>query len=98
MRKEPIPEFGSEEEERKFWSQTDSAVHVDWSKAEAITLPELRPTPRGALVDLEDTGFGAQRLTDAEAGVPCSIRIEAPTAFSGAGPVRSRNPRGREGI
>ena len=44
MRKEPIPEFASEEEERKFWSQNDSVDYVDWSKAEAVTLPELRPT------------------------------------------------------
>ncbi len=44
MRKEPIPEFASEEEERKFWSQNDSVDFVDWSKAEALTLPELRPT------------------------------------------------------
>ncbi|HXU34605.1 MAG TPA: BrnA antitoxin family protein [Thermoanaerobaculia bacterium] len=44
MKKEPIPEFASEEEEWQFWSQADSADHIDWSKAEAITLPELRPT------------------------------------------------------
>ena len=44
MRKKPTPEFASEEEERQFWSRTDSADHIDWSKAEAVTLPELRPT------------------------------------------------------
>ncbi len=46
MKKEsiPIPEFASEEEERQFWSQADSADHIDWSKAEAITLPDLKPT------------------------------------------------------
>jgi len=47
MKKEPIPKFASEEEERKFWSQADSADHIDWSKAEAVTLPELRPTRPG---------------------------------------------------
>ena len=44
MRKEPIPKFASEEEERQFWSGTDSADYIDWSKAEAITLAELKPT------------------------------------------------------
>lgn len=44
MKKKPIPNFGSEDEEREFWSQTDSADYIDWSKAEAITLPELKPT------------------------------------------------------
>lgn len=40
----PIPEFASEKEEREFWSRTDSADHIDWAKAEAVTLPELRRT------------------------------------------------------
>lgn len=44
MKKEPIPDFASEEEERQYWSRTDSVDHIDWSKAEVITLPELRPT------------------------------------------------------
>jgi predicted DNA binding CopG/RHH family protein len=44
MKKEPIPKFATEDEEREFWSQTDSADYIDWSKAEAITLPELKPT------------------------------------------------------
>jgi predicted DNA binding CopG/RHH family protein len=28
----------------EFWSQTDSVDYIDWSKAETITLAELKPT------------------------------------------------------
>ena len=38
----PIPEFASEAEERRFWESHDSADYVDWSKAAAVRLPNLR--------------------------------------------------------
>jgi len=39
-----IPTFKSEAAERKFWEARDSAELVDWSKAERVTLPNLKPT------------------------------------------------------
>ena len=36
--------FKSEAEERKFWEANDSAKLVDWSKAERVRLPNLKPT------------------------------------------------------
>ena len=40
----PVPEFASEAEERRFWESHDSADYVDWSKAAAVRLPNLRPS------------------------------------------------------
>jgi predicted DNA binding CopG/RHH family protein len=40
----PVPEFASEAEERRFWEGHDSADYVDWSKAAAVRLPNLRPS------------------------------------------------------
>jgi predicted DNA binding CopG/RHH family protein len=42
----PIPEFGSEAEERAFWEspKNDSTEHLDWSKAKLVTFPKLRPS------------------------------------------------------
>ena len=45
MRKD-IPRFESEDAEREFWAAHDSTEYLDWSKAEEIELPELRPTLR----------------------------------------------------
>ena len=39
-----IPKFSSEAEERAFWESHDSTQYLDWSKAEKIRLPNLKPT------------------------------------------------------
>jgi len=44
--KKNIPEFKTEEEEREFWADKDSAEYIDWSKSKTITLPKLKPTLR----------------------------------------------------
>jgi predicted DNA binding CopG/RHH family protein len=43
-RAEPIPTLESEAEERRFWESHDSTNHVDWSRAERVRLPNLRPS------------------------------------------------------
>jgi predicted DNA binding CopG/RHH family protein len=39
-----IPKFKSEAQEREFWETQDSSAFVDWSKAERVRLPNLKPT------------------------------------------------------
>jgi len=41
-----IPHFASEAEERAFWETHDSAAYLDWSKAQRVVLPNLKPTTR----------------------------------------------------
>src|SRR5919106_527955 len=43
-RAEPIPAFATEAEERRFWEGHDSTEYVDWSKAERVRLPNVRPS------------------------------------------------------
>lgn len=43
-RRELIPAFSDEAEERAFWETHDSADYVDWSKARPATFPNLKPT------------------------------------------------------
>jgi predicted DNA binding CopG/RHH family protein len=38
------PRFKSEAEERKFWETHDSTDYIDWSKAERVRLPNLKPS------------------------------------------------------
>ena len=40
----PIPTFKSEAEERKFWETHDSTDYLDWSKAERVRFPNLKPS------------------------------------------------------
>jgi predicted DNA binding CopG/RHH family protein len=40
----PIPRFGSEAEEREFWETHDSTDYVDWSEAQRLRFPNLKPS------------------------------------------------------
>ena len=48
MSKQPktIPKFANEAEERVFWETHDSTEYLDWSKAQKVVLPNLKPTTR----------------------------------------------------
>jgi len=54
----PIPHFANEDEERKFWDTHDSTEYIDWSKAQRVVFPNLKPSSKtislrlpGALLD-----------------------------------------------
>jgi len=40
----PIPTFASEAEEREFWETHDTTDYVDWSKAQRVRFPNLKPS------------------------------------------------------
>ena len=40
----PIPRFRSEAEERRFWETHDTTEHLDWSKAQRVRFPNLKPS------------------------------------------------------
>ncbi len=48
MRKQlkPVPTFESEAEERAFWETHDSSDYVDWTKAQPVVLPNLKPSTK----------------------------------------------------
>lgn len=41
-----VPKFANEKEERAYWESHDSAEHLDWSKAQKVTMPNLKPTTK----------------------------------------------------
>ena len=58
------PKFKSEQEEREFWETHDSSDYVDWSKAESVSLPNLKPSTKTISLRLPE-------------GLLDSIKIEA---------------------
>jgi predicted DNA binding CopG/RHH family protein len=50
-----IPKFENEDQERAFWAENDSAEYVDWSKAEKVIFPNLKPTSK--TISLRLPGF-----------------------------------------
>jgi predicted DNA binding CopG/RHH family protein len=43
-KRKPVPTFKSEAEERKFWETHDSTDYVDWSTAQRVRFPNLKPS------------------------------------------------------
>jgi predicted DNA binding CopG/RHH family protein len=39
-----VPELASEAQEREFWEAHDSTDYVDWSQAQPVRMPRLRPS------------------------------------------------------
>lgn len=39
-----LPKFKNEDEEREFWDTHDSTDYFDWSKAQNVIFPNLKPT------------------------------------------------------
>jgi len=50
-----IPRFESEDEEREFWSEHDSAEYVSWRAAGEVRLAKLKPTTRTISIRLPET-------------------------------------------
>lgn len=53
--KKSIPKFKTEAEERLFWQNTDSAEYVDWSDAEDVILPKLKPSTKTISIRLPES-------------------------------------------
>lgn len=65
-----IPVFKSEEEEREFWATHDSAEYVDWSKAEEVAFPNLKPTLRTISLRLPESMIEELKLLANKRDVP----------------------------
>lgn len=70
MSKQPLPRFDSEDEEREFWSQHDSTDYVDWSQAQSVTLPKLKPSTRKISLRLSESMLAELKLLANKWDVP----------------------------
>ncbi len=52
---EKVPRFGTEEEERSFWAESDSMDHIDWSKGRKVSFPKLKPSVKTISLRLPET-------------------------------------------
>lgn len=70
MKKNRIPKFRTEEEEREFWASHDSTEYIDWSKAEKITLSDLKPSVRSISIRLPEIMVEELKLLAHKRDVP----------------------------
>ena len=53
--KKKMPKFKSETEERLFWQKNDSSEYIDWSDAENVIMPKLKPSTRSISIRLPES-------------------------------------------
>ncbi len=68
--KKKIPKFKNEVEERLFWQQHDSSEYVDWSDAEEVTLPRLKPSTRTISIRLPESMIEELKIPANKRDVP----------------------------
>lgn len=44
--KNKIPSFSSENEERDFWSKSESTEYIDWTQSKKVVLANLKPSTK----------------------------------------------------
>ena len=64
------PKFRNEDREREFWATHDSADYVNWRKAQAVRLPNLRPTTRTVSIRLPITMIERLKILANKRDVP----------------------------
>ncbi len=75
MRK-PLPEFRTEDEEREFWANHDSADFVDWEKAQRAIFPNLKPSTRIISVRMPESMLDELKLLANKRDVPYQSLIK----------------------
>jgi predicted DNA binding CopG/RHH family protein len=71
-----IPTFASEDEEALFWQKHDSSDYVDWDRAQAVILPELKPSLRSISLRLPEPMLARLRTMANERDVPYQSLIK----------------------
>lgn len=65
-----IPNFKTEEAERKFWAKHDSTEYIDWSKAKRTVFPNLKPSTKTISLRLPETMLEELKLLANKRDVP----------------------------
>jgi len=72
----PIPEFASEAAEREFWETADSTEYLDWTKAEKIRFPNLKPSNTAISLRLPNTLLERIKIAANKRDVPYQSLIK----------------------
>jgi predicted DNA binding CopG/RHH family protein len=69
-KRKPLPKFESEDQERSFWAEHDSADFVDWRGAQRRAFPNLRPTLRTISLRLPESMIGHLKVLANKRDIP----------------------------
>ena len=60
----------NEDEERDFWASHDSTEYIDWSEAQNVTMPKLKPTLKTISIRLPEIMIEELKLLANKRDVP----------------------------
>ena len=72
-----LPRFKSEAEEREFWEEHDSSEYLDWSKAESVAMPNLKPSTKSISLRLPEGLLENIKIEANKRDVPYQSLIKA---------------------
>ncbi|CAN7621437.1 BrnA antitoxin family protein [Phyllobacterium sp. LjRoot231] len=72
-----VPIFHTEAEERAFWETHDSTGYLDWSKAETVRLPNLKPSSTSISLRLPTSMLERIKIAANKRDVPYQSLIKA---------------------
>jgi len=71
------PDFKNEAEERAFWENHDSSEYVDWSQAQRVVLPNLKPSTRTISLRLPESLLDRIKIEANKRDMPYQSLIKA---------------------
>jgi predicted DNA binding CopG/RHH family protein len=74
--KKKLPKFKTEEEEREFWLTHDSCDYIDWSDAQRVVFPNLKPSSRTISLRLPESMLNEIKIMANKRDVPYQSLIK----------------------
>ncbi len=72
----PIPKFENEEEEREFWATHNSTEYLNWSNAERVVFPKLKPATKTISLRMSEAMLNELKLLANKMDVPYQSLIK----------------------
>ena len=72
-----IPKFKSEAEERKFWEKNDSSELIEWSDAQSVAMPNLKPSTKTISLRLPESLLDSIKIEANKRDMPYQSLIKA---------------------
>lgn len=71
-----IPEFRNEDEEQEFWKTHDSTEYLDWTEAERVVFPNLKPSTKTISLRLPESMLAELRQLANKRDIPYQSLIK----------------------
>ena len=65
-----IPNFTTEDEEREFWSKSESTEYIDWAQSKDTILPNLKPSTKKISLRLPEIMIDELKLLANKRDIP----------------------------